>query len=764
MVPGRATDTIRVLHVDDEPDFVDMVATFLQREDSRLTVETATSADDALDRLADGAFDCVISDHDMPGRDGIDFLETFRDEYPDLPFILYTGKGSEEVASKAISAGVTEYLQKESGTGQYPVLANRITNAVEQYRSKRAVEESQKRLSLFVEQSPFAVVEWDENFAFARLNDKAEDVLGYSEAELVGESWEAIVPGSDRDAVGEVVSELLEAGGGYHSINENVRADGERIICEWHNRVVTDEDGETVAIFSQFQDITDRRDRQRQLELRNRAINEAPVGITITDPAREDNPIIFANDQFVEYAGYPREAVLGENPRILQGPETEPEPVAAMRDAIDNEEPVRVELRNASKDGTVWWNRVSIAPLRDDEGSVQHYVGFQEDITDRKRYEERLSTVARRFEAIFENPLTLIALLRPDGTVLEINRTALDLVDVSADEVTGETFSNTPWWTHSETAQEQLQDWVGRAADGEHVRFEAKHPVSDGDMATIDGLIHPVHDDDGAVTELVAIGRNITENKDREQALQRERDRLDEFAGIVSHDLRSPLTVAQGRTTLLAETLDDANVEGVDEYIDSILHALDRMEDIIEDSLTLAKQGQPVSDPEPIALANAARDSWDAVETADATLTVAVGDDTILADPSRLRSVFENLFRNSVEHGSTSGRTASDDSVEHGYDESTGLTVTVGRVDPFHTSTRAPTDSEGFYVEDDGTGVPPGARENVFDTGHTTSDGGTGFGLAIVDGIAEAHGWDVQLSEGTNGGARFTFTGVEFPE
>jgi len=671
MLPGRETDTIRVLHVDDEPDFVDMVATFLRREDGRLTVETATSADDALDRLADGAFDCVISDHDMPGRDGIDFLETIREERPDLPFVLYTGKGSEEVASKAISAGVTEYLQKESGTAQYAVLANRITNAVEQYRSKRAVEESQKRLSLFVEQSPFAVVEWDENFEFASVNDKAEDVLGYSEAELVGESWEIIVPESDRDAVGEVVSELLAAGGGYHSINENVRADGERITCEWHNRVVTDEDGETVAIFSQFQDITDRKQR-----------------------------------------------------------------------------------------------------------------------------EERLSTVARRFEAILENPLTLIGLLRPDGTVLDANRTSLDLIDASADEVTGKKFWNTPWWTRSETGQEQLREWIDRAADGEHVRFEAKHPVSDGETATIDGLIHPVRDDEGAVTELVAIGRNITEHKDRERALQRERDRLDEFASIVSHDLRSPLTVARGRTTLLAETLEDADVGGggVDEYIDSILHALDRMENIIEDSLTLAKQGQPVSEPEPIALADAARDSWDSVETADATLAVAVGDDAILADPSRLRSVFENLFRNSVEHGSTGSRAQpddsvehgstgnrsktddsvehgstgnrpeADDSVEHGCDESAGLTITVGRVDPFHTSTRAPTDSEGFYVEDDGTGVPAGARENVFDAGHTSSDDGTGFGLAIVEGIAEAHGWDVRLSEGADGGARFTFTGVEFLE
>jgi len=114
-----------------------MAATFLERADDRFAIEPVTSASGGLDRLAGGEFDCVISDYDMPDRDGIEFLESVREEYPDLPFILYTGKGSEEVASDAISAGATDYLQKQSDTSQYTVLANRITNAVEQYRSNR---------------------------------------------------------------------------------------------------------------------------------------------------------------------------------------------------------------------------------------------------------------------------------------------------------------------------------------------------------------------------------------------------------------------------------------------------------------------------------------------------------------------------------------------------------------------------------------------------------------------------------------------------
>jgi PAS domain S-box-containing protein len=125
---------IRVPHVDDEPGFADTAASLIEREDDRLTVETATSAAEGMKRIADGEVDCVVSDYDMPRTDGLEFLDAVREERPDLPFVLFTGKGSEAVASDAISGGATDYLQKESGTDQYEVLANRIRNVVEQHR------------------------------------------------------------------------------------------------------------------------------------------------------------------------------------------------------------------------------------------------------------------------------------------------------------------------------------------------------------------------------------------------------------------------------------------------------------------------------------------------------------------------------------------------------------------------------------------------------------------------------------------------------
>ncbi|MFB6303689.1 MAG: response regulator, partial [Haloferacaceae archaeon] len=154
-------DRIGVLHVDDDPDFADLTATFLEREDDRFDVETAGDADEALARLAEAEFDCVVSDYDMPGANGIELLTAVSEEHPGLPFILFTGKGSEEVAGDAVSAGATDYIQKEGGTDQYTILANRIDNAVSARRSARAARRRRHRLEQLLKTVPTCVVQLD---------------------------------------------------------------------------------------------------------------------------------------------------------------------------------------------------------------------------------------------------------------------------------------------------------------------------------------------------------------------------------------------------------------------------------------------------------------------------------------------------------------------------------------------------------------------------------------------------------------------------
>jgi signal transduction histidine kinase len=151
------------------------------------------------------------------------------------------------------------------------------------------------------------------------------------------------------------------------------------------------------------------------------------------------------------------------------------------------------------------------------------------------------------------------------------------------------------------------------------------------------------------------------------------------------------------------------------------------MEAIVEDTLTLARQGDIISETESVSLTDLVGKCWAAVHTDDATVEV-VDEVTLQADPDRLRHVFENLFRNAVEHGGSD------------------VTVRVGA-----------RDEEAIYVEDDGPGIPVEKREKVLEPGHSSARDGTGFGLTIVKRIVEAHGWELSVTDGTDGGARFEF-------
>lgn len=220
---------------------------------------------------------------------------------------------------------------------------------------------------------------------------------------------------------------------------------------------------------------------------------------------------------------------------------------------------------------------------------------------------------------------------------------------------------------------------------------------------------------------------------------ERQRQRLDAFVRGMSHDLRNPLNVAQGRLELARADCDS-------EHLDDAATAVDRTLELIADLLTLAKQGETPQELEQIELSAIVDECWANVKTGGATLAVE-GSRQILAEPSRLKQLLENLFRNAVDHGG-------DD-----------VTVVVGDISPMYTTTRAETAlPSGFFVEDDGPGIPPQDRERVFEVGYTTDKRGTGFGLNIVREVATAHGWEVAVSEGRQGGARFEITDVESNE
>ena len=586
-------EQIDVLHVDDDPSVLDLTEAFLERELGAVAVTSVTEPSTALDRLAEDRFDCVVSDYDMPGMDGLAFFEALREDHRKIPFVLYTGKGSEEIASQALNAGVTGYFQK-GGPDQLRRLANRVEQAVDEHRTREIAD----RYSTVIDALGYPVYVVDETGTFEFVNQPFADLTGYDREEIIGSKLGMI---KDDDAVREAEERL---GAILSSTGPDVQQfpvdivpkAGDPIPCRDHMAALPYEGEFFDGSVGILRDVTRERERREELETKTRALDEAPVGITITDPDRPDNPMVYVNDRFVEMTGYDREESIGVNCRFLQGPDTDEESVDELREAIEAEESTSVELLNYRKDGTEFWNRVSVAPIRGEDGRVTEWVGFQED---------------------------------------------------------------------------------------------------------------------------------ITEFKEREAALQRQNERLDSFAGIVSHDLRNPLNVAQGRVDLARELTDT-------DHLDAAAAALDRIESIVEHTLTLAREGETVGDPEPVAVADVAADSWETVDTESASFEIETDRD-VLADPDRLRNLFENLIRNSVEHGG-------DD-----------VAIRVGGLD------------DGFYITDDGPGIPTEVRDSLFEPGQSGVAGNTGFGLAIVREIATAHGWTVEAVEGRNGGARFEIRGVGRP-
>ena len=348
-----------------------------------------------------------------------------------------------------------------------------------------------------------------------------------------------------------------------------------------------------------------------------------------------------------------------------------------------------------------------------------------EETLDRIAATETLRTERDRLLALFTNvPDPAIAYDYIDGEPIarQVNDAFEATFGYEAETVLGESVDD---YIVPPDAESEAGDLNERLQRGENVRREVTRTTADGPRHFILHVI-PIHLD-AANAAGYAIYTDVTDRREREETLRRQNERLDEFASIVSHDLRNPLSVAEGYVDLARETGDTASLE-------KAADALGRMDELVGDLLSLAREGRSVGETESVSLADVAREAWESVDTAGATLDVET-DTTLEANRTRLRELLENVFRNSVEHGRDSP------------DEP--LSVRVG------ARTRGPGPA-GFYVEDDGDGLPDDA-DRVFESGFTTDESGTGLGLAISERIAEAHGWTARALNGENGGARFEF-------
>ena len=319
----------------------------------------------------------------------------------------------------------------------------------------------------------------------------------------------------------------------------------------------------------------------------------------------------------------------------------------------------------------------------------------------------------------------LLTLIDRDGTIQYESPSIERVLGYDQDALVGSQFTdNVHADDHGRVAQ-LLEELIDGQENVRSVKYRHEQPNGGYVRVKSTGSTTPTSDGQ------YVINTDVSEQRTVERDSVTTNEQPYEFAKVVSHDLRNPLNVASGNVELLREKLDSDSENG--ERLEAVMRAHERMEKLIQNLLILTQSGGRVTDVEPIDLLSLCERCWQNVLTANATLVTDV-DGSIRANPSRLQQLLENLIRNAVEHG--------------GED----VTVTIGKLD----------DSSGFYVADNGPGIEESKRDSVFESGFSTREGGTGFGLAIVSEIVAAHGWQIDVTESRDGGTRFEISGVDW--
>ncbi len=274
-----------------------------------------------------------------------------------------------------------------------------------------------------------------------------------------------------------------------------------------------------------------------------RTLDESPVGVSIADATREDEPLIYVNDEFCDLTGYPREEALGQNCRFLQGEETDEETVKAIRQGIDNQQPITVDIRNYRKDGSMFWNRLSITPIEDETGAVTHFLGFQQDVSDEKRYEREKAL----FEMQAESTEQTIFITDTDGTIEYVNPAFERTTGYTMEETLGQ---NPRILKSDQHDQEFYRDMWDTITAGEVWETELTNRRKSGELYRTTQKIVPITDHQNQITNFLAIEEDITDAQFIEQVLH-VMDR------VMRHNVRNSVTTIRGFAELLESDLEE---------------------------------------------------------------------------------------------------------------------------------------------------------------------------------------------------------------
>jgi PAS domain S-box-containing protein len=718
--------TIKVLHVDDDPGFLAVAKQCLE-EQSQFRVDTARSAKEALKKLKHSEYDVIVSDYQMPGKNGLELIKELRQEGKDIPFILFTCKGKEEIAVEALNSGVYRYVGKGGNAETtYAELKKAISDAVRGKKTEKLLREAENRLRQITENMQDLLLLLDKNLIITYASSSYKSILGYAPNEMIGKQVYDFVHPDDLPKVIETTKKAFEQRS-TGKIEARVRhTDGSYLLLDGIGKVLVDENGKVTGALMTSRDTTARRKMEQILrkseEKYRKLFEEAMDAIFIADA--KTGILIECNRAATELTGRAKSEIIGMHQRFLHPPEKSAGKFSeAFKKHLTSKEGVVLENQIITKNGEI--RDVAIKANLVEVNGKKMLRGVFRDITESKKISEKARFQARLLNSVGQ------AIIAADlkGNITYWNRAAEQLYGWEKAEVIGR---NAVDILIEETYKKQASETMQRLVAGEQWSGEFIVERSDGTVFPAILTGSPITDDKGKPVGIIGVSTDISEQKWMQEVFNEAiakvvelNEKLQVVESLTRHDIRNKLSVLNGRVFLLKKRI--GNNQKAITHLKEIESVSQQMLRILEFEKCYVQVGS-----EELRNVDVERYLSEAAslfsDLKGATLTNECQGLTVLAD-SLFRQLFYNLIDNTLKYG----RKVSVIRV-HYEDEAKQLKL---------------------VYEDDGVGIPHDEKKYLFHEGYGK---GTGYGLYLIKRICEAYGWTIQETGQQGKGVQFTMT------